>query len=89
MLYVEPGSPWQNGYVEAFHSHLRDKLRDREVFVSLLEARVVSREWRKESNEVRPHSALGYQAPMVDARGCSRAVRENDAASRVEPTTVV
>ena len=62
-LYVEPGSPWQNGYAESFGSKLRDELLGAELFTSLAEAEVVSRDWQRAYNTRRPHSALGYQTP--------------------------
>ena len=66
-LYIEPGSPWENGYVESFNGKLRDELLKREVFTTLIEARVLIEEWRKEYNQVRPHSALGYRPPAPEA----------------------
>lgn len=69
-LYIEPGSPWENGYAESFHSRLRDELLDREEFSSPLEARVVSAAWRKDYDHNRPHSALNYQTPADFARTC-------------------
>jgi transposase InsO family protein len=65
--YIEPGSPWENGYVESFNARLRDELLEREVFTSLLEARVLIEDWRVEYNERRPHSALGYVTPAAFA----------------------
>jgi transposase InsO family protein len=62
-LYIEPGSPWENGYVESFNSKLRDELLNREVFDTLLEAKALVEDWRKEYNHVRPHSSLGYRPP--------------------------
>jgi putative transposase len=61
--YIEPGSPWQNPYVESFGGRLRDELLAVEAFSSLLEARVLIEDWRIEYNTARPHSALGYQTP--------------------------
>jgi putative transposase len=61
--YIEPGSPWQNPYVESFGSRLRDELLAIETFSSLLEARVLVEGWRVEYNTLRPHSALGYLPP--------------------------
>ena len=58
--YIEPGSPWQNPYVESFGSRLRDELLNVEAFNILLEAQVLVEDWRIEYNTVRPHSALGY-----------------------------
>jgi putative transposase len=66
--YIEPGSPWQNPYVESFGSRLRDELLAVEAFSSLLEARVLVEDWRIEYNTVRPHSALGYRTPAQYAR---------------------
>jgi len=66
-LYIAPGSPWQNGYQESFNGKLRDELLNLEVFDGLNEARRVLEQWRKEYNEERPHSALGYVAPAVYA----------------------
>jgi putative transposase len=65
--YIEPGSPWQNPYVESFHSRVRDELLDVEEFSCLAEARVVIGDWRDDYNEHRPHSALGMRAPAVFA----------------------
>jgi hypothetical protein len=62
-LFIEPGSPWENGYVESFNSKLRDEFLNGELFYTLEEARVLLEMWRREYNEVRPHSALGYRAP--------------------------
>jgi hypothetical protein len=61
--YIEPGSPWQNGYGESFHSRLRDECLNAEVFAHLAEAQVVIELWRREYNEERPHSSLGYLTP--------------------------
>jgi len=66
-LFIEPGSPWENGYIESFNGKLRDELLDREIFTTLEEARVLIEAWRKEYNQVRPHSALGYQPPAPEA----------------------
>jgi len=78
-LYIEPGSPWQNGFVESFHGRLRDELLDREAFGSLAEAKLVVEDWRRAYNEQRPHSSLGYQTPAafaaVHAATCSATLR--------------
>ena len=66
-LYIEPASPWENGYIESFNGKLRDELLNREVFDTLLEARVLIEEWRREYNHVRPHSSLGYRPPAPQA----------------------
>ena len=62
-LYIEPGSPWQNGHVESFHGSLRDECLDRELMLSLAEARVVIDDYRHYYNEVRPHGGIGYRTP--------------------------
>ena len=62
-LYIEPGSPWENGYCESFNGKLRDEFLNREIFYSLREAQVVIESWRVEYNTVRPHSALAYRPP--------------------------
>jgi putative transposase len=61
--YIEPGAPWQNGYVESFNATFRDELLDRELFSTVLEAEVLSEQYRRKYNEHRPHSSLGYQTP--------------------------
>jgi putative transposase len=66
-LYIEPGSPWENGYVESFNGKLRDELLNREIFYTLTEAKVLVEGWRREYNGIRPHSALGYRAPAPEA----------------------
>ena len=66
-LYIEPGSPWENGYIESFHDKFRDELLDRELFDTLYEARVLVAQWRREYNTVRPHSSLGYRPPAPEA----------------------
>lgn len=66
-LYIEPGSPWQNGYVESFHARLRDELLDVELFETKKEAKALSQRWRGDYNHRRPHSALGYRTPAMYA----------------------
>jgi putative transposase len=66
-LFIEPGSPWENGYIESFNGKLRDELLNREVFTTLTEAKVLIEQWRREYNQVRPHSALGYRPPAPEA----------------------
>jgi putative transposase len=65
--YIEPGSPWQNPFVESFHSRVRDELLDVEEFSCLAEAQVVIGDWQEDYNQRRPHSALGLRAPAVFA----------------------
>jgi len=66
-LYIAPGSPWENGYIESFNGKLRDELLDREIFYTLHEAKVLIERWRQEYNTFRPHSALGYRPPAPEA----------------------
>jgi transposase InsO family protein len=66
-LYIEPGSPWENGYIESFNGKLTDELLDGEVFDTLLEAKVLIERYRVTYNTVRPHSALGYRPPAPEA----------------------
>jgi len=66
-LYIEPGSPWENGYIESFNGKLRDELLNREIFYTLWEATVLVAQWRREYNQVRPHSSLGYRPPAPEA----------------------
>ena len=65
--YIEPGSPWENGYCESFNSKLRDELLNIEVFSSLKEAKVLIEDWRRHYNTKRPHSSLGYKPPAPEA----------------------
>ena len=62
-LFIEPGSPWENGYCESFNGKLRDECLNGEIFYSLKEAQVVIEQWRRFYNTQRPHSALGYRPP--------------------------
>ena len=64
--YIEPGSPWENGYVESFNGKLRDELLNGEIFYTLTEAKIVIETWRKHYNTVRPHSSLGYKPPAPE-----------------------
>jgi putative transposase len=66
-LFIEPGSPWENGYVESFIGKLRDELLNGEIFYTLLEAKVLIERWREHYNRQRPHSALGYRPPAPEA----------------------
>lgn len=65
-LYIEPGSPWENGYVESFNGKLREELLNGEIFYTLTEARVLIESWRKHYNTERPHSSLGYRPPAPE-----------------------
>ena len=66
-LYIEPGSPWENGYIESFNGKLRTEFLNREIFDTLLEAKVLIERWRKEYTTIRPHSSLGYRPPAPAA----------------------
>jgi putative transposase len=66
-LYIEPGSPWENGYIESFNGRLRAEFLNGELFDTLLEAKVLTERWRKEYNTIRPHSSLGYRPPAPAA----------------------
>jgi putative transposase len=66
-LFIEPGSPWENGYIESFNGKLRDELLNREIFMTIEEANVLIEQWRREYNQIRPHSSLGYQPPAPEA----------------------
>jgi len=66
-LFIEPGSPWENGYIESFNGKMRDELLNREIFFTLEEAEVLIEQWRREYNQVRPHSALRYHPPAPEA----------------------
>jgi putative transposase len=65
--YIEPGSPWENGYCESFNARFRDELLNGEIFYSLKEAQIVIEQWRKHYNTKRPHSALGYRPPAPES----------------------
>ncbi len=65
--YIEPGSPWENGYCESFNGKLRDELLNGEIFYTLKEAKIVIEGWRQHYNKVRPHSSLGYRPPAPEA----------------------
>ncbi len=70
-LYIEPGSPWENGYAESFHSRLRDEFLALEVFESLSAAKRLTGQWREDYNHHRPHSSLGYVTPIEFAARCA------------------
>jgi putative transposase len=67
ILFIEPGSPWENGYVESLNVKLRDELLNREIFTTLSEAKVLITNWRREYNQIRPHSSLRYRTPATEA----------------------
>jgi len=65
-LFIEPGSPWENGYVESFNGKLRDELLNGEIFYTLKEAQILIEHWRREYNHIRPHSSLGGRPPAPE-----------------------
>ena len=69
-LYIEPGSPWENGYIESFNGKFRDEVLNREIFHSVKEAKVLVEDWRLEYNNHRPHSSLDYMTPAGFAASC-------------------
>lgn len=66
-LFIEPGSPWENGYIESFNGKLRDALLNTEIFYTLVEAKLLIENWRQHYNHIRPHSSLGYKPPAPEA----------------------
>lgn len=65
-LFIEPGSPWENGYCESFNGKMRYELLDGELFYTLREAKVIIEKWRKQYNTIRPHMSLGNRAPVPE-----------------------
>jgi transposase InsO family protein len=65
-LYIAPGSPWENGYIESFNGRLRDELLNVEIFDTMLEAKILIERWRQIYNKIRPHSSLGYRPPAPE-----------------------
>ena len=66
-LFIEPGGPWENGYGESFNGEFRDECLNGETFDTLVEAKVLIERWRREYNQVRQHSSLGYRPPAAEA----------------------
>ena len=88
-LYIEPGSPWENGYAESFHSRFRDEFLALEEFDNLAAARRLTRSWKEDYNKHRPHSSLGYQTPTEFASQCAASVRATPSLQQhtAEPVT--
>jgi len=88
-LFIEPGSPWENGYNESFNGKLRDELLNGEIFYTLREAKVLIEQWRRHYNTIRPHSALGYRPPapqtMMPYQGASRSAQQGLRGTRRQP----
>ena len=90
-LYIDPGAPWENGYAESFNGKVRDELLNAEEFGSVLEAKVLAKEWRRDYNHVRPHSSLGYRTPaefgaMVPRADSAALRRPEEPSVTVDPT---
>ena len=66
-LFIKPGSPWENGYIESFNGKLRNELLNQEIFTTLEKAKVLTLQWRREYSVVRPHSSLRYRPPAPEA----------------------
>jgi transposase InsO family protein len=88
-FYIEPGSPWENGFAESFHSRLRDEYLAMEVFESLAAARKLTQAWREDYNYHRPHSSLGYVTPVEFAARCAASVRATPSLQQHSGTTLV
>ena len=87
-LYIEPGSPWENGYIESFNGRLRDELLNGEIFDTLIEAQVLIERWRRGYNMIRPHSSLGYKPPAPETKQlCSTASAPLQQSNRTSQST--
>jgi transposase InsO family protein len=84
-LFIEPGSPWENGYVESFIGKLRDGLLNREIFYTLKEDTILIEQWRRHCNVVRTHSALRYRSPVPETIAFPVPVSPNPYRSMVTP----
>lgn len=62
--FIEPGSPWENGYFESFNCKMRDEFLNREIFNTMFEVETLTKRWVQEYNTIRPHSSLGYKPPV-------------------------
>jgi transposase InsO family protein len=85
-IYIRPGSPWENGHIESFHDKFRDECLNREIFGSLLEAKVLVEQWRIDYNTNRPHSSLRYQTPQEVADRWQTALRASPCAPSARTT---
>ena len=65
--YIEPGSPWENGYCESFNARLRDEFLNGEIFYTIKEAKILIEQWRVHYNTVRPHSSLNWNPPAPES----------------------
>ncbi|MGL4296803.1 MAG: IS3 family transposase [Aestuariivirga sp.] len=87
--YIEPGSPWENGFIESFNARLRDELLNGEIFYSLAEARIIVESWRRFYNTLRPHGSLGYKAPAPEVFIPAHAKRAAAPPRPAQPTVLV
>jgi len=87
--YIEPGSPWENGFIESFNARLRDELLNGEIFYSLAEARIIVESWRRFYNTLRPHGSLGYKAPAPEVFIPAHAKRSAAPPRPAQPTVLV
>ncbi len=85
-IYIKPGSPWENGHIESFHDKFRDECLNREIFGSLLEAKVLVEQWRIDYNTNRPHSSLRYQTPQEVADSWQTSLRASPCAASARTT---
>ncbi len=88
-LYIEPGSPWENAYVESFIGRFGDELLKREAFAGLVEAKMLAEEYREHHNHRRPHSALGYRTPLEFAASCGTTGVEVEFTKELQSTTAL
>jgi putative transposase len=88
-MYIAPGSPWENGFAESFHSRLRDEFLALEVFESLVAARKLTQAWKDDYNHHRPHSSLGYVTPVEFAARCAASVRATPSLQQHSGTTLI
>jgi putative transposase len=85
-LFIKPGSPWENGYIESFNDKLRDECLNREIFRNGKEAQTIVEAWKQEYNNYRPHSSLGYLTPLEFARRYYEQSQEKQAIQPLERT---
>lgn len=76
-LFIEPGSPWENGYNESFNGKLRDELLNGDIFYTLKEAQILIENWRQHYNTIRPHSSLGYRPPAPETKRPFKSLTQN------------
>lgn len=87
MAYIDPGSPWQNGYAESFHAQARREFLNAEVFIAVAAARDGGRRYRSFFNDIRPHGALGYQTPAAFAAALVHATQQSGSGTTLNGMT--